>query len=491
MTAKLVMRGDLCKADEQDTVSTLDKDAMVFMMDYGMGHLPLYKGYEFMEAGYVPMPKEGWSYLEAQAGVKSGDPLPETFSLMVQWPKCFPGSTPEKQVSAEVMRNQGQCGSCWSFGGGSSLANNLCTSKNGDQCFIGSDRLEISIQGILACNDEQQHCNGGNMGGFDSGLQKTQGPGRDRDFPYKANQGSCSAFPGRKEQALKWKYSGFTFQVGEQGIMKALAWGYAQYVSFKCGSNFQRGYPDGAGWKVDAGTSVYVGPASGGGHAVTLVAYGKTAGGMKYWRIQNSWGERWADGGYGNFERGKNLGDIDVNGAFPKGWVEGGRVPPCYDGQGTGLTMSGKQASCEMVKAHCDHDKFGKRIKAACPVVCKSQSPCNPGTEPAYSKPTTSTTTTTKGGGGGEGGNICAKGKKKCQKTQKKACKKACKKDKKGKTWSRRRKAAKKAAKKCTKKCQKGVKKACKKACKKAKKAKKKAKKKKKKGKSGRRRRAV
>ena len=26
--------------------------------------------------------------------------------------------------------------------------------------------------------------------------------------------------------------------------------------------------------------------------------------------------------------------------------------------------MSGKQASCEMVKAHCDHDKFGKRIKA-------------------------------------------------------------------------------------------------------------------------------
>eukprot|EP00747_Dinoflagellata_sp_TGD_P105861 gnl/TRDRNA2_/TRDRNA2_169681_c0_seq2.p1 gnl/TRDRNA2_/TRDRNA2_169681_c0~~gnl/TRDRNA2_/TRDRNA2_169681_c0_seq2.p1 ORF type:complete len:483 (-),score=54.78 gnl/TRDRNA2_/TRDRNA2_169681_c0_seq2:97-1389(-) len=405
-------------------------------------------------------------------------------------PKCFPGASASHQVSTEVVRSQGTCASCWAFAGASALAHQLCTSKDGDQMFIGTDRLEVGVQGIMNCNTQGLGCNGGNMGSFHTGLQQIGGPARERDFPYQHKRGGC--FPEskfRKEQAVKWNYQGMTFHAGEQGIAKGLAMGYAMWVYFQCATNFISGYPSGYGWTNSGGTVVYVGPASGSTHAVVLVAYGKTPAGMKYWRMQNSWGERWGDGGFANFKKGVNLGGLENFGAFPKGWVEGGTVPPCYDSSATGLTNAdGSQASCEdAARGNWCDGRYGykERLKAACPVACKGQSPCNPGSEPPYrgqTKPattttttatttatttttvTTTTTTTTSKKGGGESGVSCAavaalayfEFRSFCDSS----CKSAC--DDEGKKMTGEK------FKECATKCRKDAKKRAKKACEKA-----------------------
>ncbi len=49
-------------------------------------------------------------------------------------------------------------------------------------------------------------------------------------------------------------------------------------------------------------------------HSMTLVGYGeeiKNGKVMKYWILQNSWGESWGNKGYVKFERGKNISGIE------------------------------------------------------------------------------------------------------------------------------------------------------------------------------------
>ncbi|PRQ29134.1 putative fruit bromelain [Rosa chinensis] len=39
-------------------------------------------------------------------------------------------------------------------------------------------------------------------------------------------------------------------------------------------------------------------------HSVTVIGYGTTEDGIKYWLVKNSWGEHWGEGGYMRIRRG-------------------------------------------------------------------------------------------------------------------------------------------------------------------------------------------
>merc|ERR1719162_34482 len=41
-----------------------------------------------------------------------------------------------------------------------------------------------------------------------------------------------------------------------------------------------------------------------GGHAATLIGWGKTDANLKYWELMNSWGSDWGNGGFFRIERG-------------------------------------------------------------------------------------------------------------------------------------------------------------------------------------------
>jgi hypothetical protein len=59
-----------------------------------------------------------------------------------------------------------------------------------------------------------------------------------------------------------------------------------------------------------------------GGHAVSVIGFGESKAGEKYWLVRNSWGTEWGDKGYFKILRGVNECEIESNavGCIPDFW---------------------------------------------------------------------------------------------------------------------------------------------------------------------------
>jgi hypothetical protein len=171
LEATLRMFVDICEADTKD--SAADPETASLLAQYSFGHLPSYKGYGHMDDEYNDIPV--WL---AQHEAKE---VPNSYALYEEHPECFPNG------GLEIVRNQGTCGSCWAFASASSLMTNLCMSGSGNHALAHEDdRYEVSIQGIISCQDKG--CGGGNANAADTALSE-YGIGKERDFRYRCGGG--------------------------------------------------------------------------------------------------------------------------------------------------------------------------------------------------------------------------------------------------------------------------------------------------------------
>merc|ERR550537_419183 len=207
----------------------------------------------------------------------------------------FSGAAPPSEIdwvtkgAVTPVKNQGQCGSCWSFSTTGSI--------EGASQIASGKLVSLSEQQFVDCAGKygNQGCNGGLM---DNAFQYAEKEAlcTEDSYPYTAKGGTCQADSckaGLNSGAVKG-YKDVTPQdldamaeaVSQQPVSIAIEADQRAFQLYKSGV-----LTGTCGTKLD--------------HGVLVVGYG-TMEGTDYWKVKNSWGPSWGMEGYILLEKGKD-----------------------------------------------------------------------------------------------------------------------------------------------------------------------------------------
>ena len=214
------------------------------------------------------------------------------------------------------IRNQGSCGSCWSFAAQASIADALA--------LHGKGQLDLSEQWMVACDKQSDGCNGGWYHSAFA-LVMREGDVLEKDMPYKGKDMAC---PASLPHIYKVNgYKALSTGVASVEQIKQAIYQYGPVaVAVSASGDFQR-YKSG----------IYNGPARGPiNHAVNIVGWDETVR-PAHWIMRNSWGTGWGEGGfmriaYGSKRIGYAATYVDALGPVPHESVTPeGQSAPCPD----------------------------------------------------------------------------------------------------------------------------------------------------------------
>jgi len=190
----------------------------------------------------------------------------------------------KKGAVAEV-KNQGQCGSCWSF---ATVAN-----IEGQNFLVNGKLLSLSEQELVDCDSNDNGCNGGlPSNAYKDLIAENMGLELESDYGYTASEGSCHA---KKSLERVFLQNWVAVSTQEDEMAAALM----KYGPLAIGINagpmqlYMGGIADPFFCNPQALD-----------HGVTLVAFG-TEETKEFWTIKNSWGGSWGEEGYYRIVRGK------------------------------------------------------------------------------------------------------------------------------------------------------------------------------------------
>jgi len=191
------------------------------------------------------------------------------------------------------VKDQGQCGSCWSFS---------ATGAMEGAYKVKYGKLEsFSEQNFVDCDNRKNGgsdsgCNGGLMDNAFKWAKKNGGICSEADYPYKSGttktEGTCNTKCTKVANSAPPKYVDVA-KNSDSAMMSALNIAPVSVAIEADTSSFQL-YKSGV-YTAACGTNL--------DHGVLAVGYG-TDGKNDFYKVKNSWGGSWGESGYIRFSKG-------------------------------------------------------------------------------------------------------------------------------------------------------------------------------------------
>ncbi|KAL3628200.1 hypothetical protein CASFOL_027246 [Castilleja foliolosa] len=189
-----------------------------------------------------------------------------------------------KKGAVTPVKDQFTCGSCWAFGAVSAV--------EGINFIRTKTLVSLSEQELVDCDNSSKGCHSGGLKRAFEYIKK-YGIVTETEYPYTDEEGQCDF---KKMDSCVVTIDGYENVPGnnERALLRAVA---HQPVSaaIAVGTPDFRHHAKGI-FKGECGGEM--------NHAVTIVGYGKTSCGTKYWIAKNSWGSNWGENGYIRLLRG-------------------------------------------------------------------------------------------------------------------------------------------------------------------------------------------